>query len=508
MLCSHIAFLLLLTAAQTQPKELLNRSAQEFQAGKYILAQKSLQQLIAAYPQTAPAHNLLGLVFMQEKKYAEAEREFTIALQLQPNSVSAHVNRGNAFVQLHLDEKARLDYIEALSLRPEDPVALAGVGLIYARTENDSAAVPFLENAHRLDPANLHTTSALAAVYIGLKRFHEAETLVEVLLSAGLETADQRFSLAALALKAGNPELGTKCVGENLDIEHSYYDLSYRKALELVSDSQYREALRTLLAVPPGIPRSADYHDLLGTIFYQLDDAAKSVDELQEAIRLDPSNPDHYFKLGMMFLKHRTADGAILVFDASLKVRPGVPKLWMGLGLSYYIQNNVRPAKEKLYRAISLDPNYGPAYVVLCDLLSQTNSDQELLAILDKARTVLPNDYLLPYYYGKVLAKTSDPEAIGQFQKSIAMNPHFANSYFELGKTLFEKGDSSRAIDSLTKCLEIDPDVGEAHYILSRIYHRIRQGDLAASHIAALQKIRKVNGEDERIQGLIFNVEK
>ena len=507
MLYCHIAFLLLLSAAQPKPQELLDRSVQEFQAGEYALAQKSLQQLIAAYPQTAPAHNLLGLVFMRGKSYAEAEREFTTALQLQPNSVSARVNRGDAFVQLHQDEKARLEYMKALSLRPNDPVALAGVGLIYARAKDDSAALPFLENAHRQDPSNLHTASALAAVYIGLKRSPEAEPLVDLLVSAGLETANQRLSLAELALKAGNPELGTKCVGKDLDLEHSYYDLSYSKALDL-SDSQPREALRPLLAAPSDIPRFADYHDLLGTIYYRLDEPAKSVDELQEAIRLDPSNPDHYFKLGMMFLKHRTADGAILVFDASLKVRPGVPKLWMGLGLSYYIQNNVRPAKEKLYRAISLDPNYGPAYVVLCDLLSQTNSDQELLAILDKARTVLPNDYLLPYYYGKVLAKTSDPEAIGQFQKSIAMNPHFANSYFELGKTLFEKGDSSRAIDSLTKCLEIDPDVGEAHYILSRIYHRIRKGDLAASHIAALQKIRKVNGEDERIQGLIFNVEK
>jgi Tfp pilus assembly protein PilF len=508
VLYCHIALLLLLSTTQTQPNELLNRSVQEFQAGEYTLAQRSLEQLIAEYPQTAPAHNLLGLIFMQQKKYIEADREFATALQLLPNSVSAHVNHGNALVQLHQDEKARLEYMEALDLRSEDPVALAGVGLIYARAGSNSSAVPFLENAHRVDPGSVHTTSALAAVYIDLSRFHEAEDLIHLLVAAGRQTAEARLSLATLALKRGNPELGVKCFVEDEDIERSYYDLSYRKALDLSSDSNYQEALRTLLALPPGLQHTAEYHDLLGTIYYDLDQPAKSVDELQEAIRLDPSNPDHYFKLGMMFLKHRTADGAILVFNASLRVRPDVAKLWMGLGLSYYIQNNMLPAKENLHRAISLDPDYGPAYVVLCDLLSQTSADDELLATLGKAMTVLPADYLLPYYYGKLLAKKNDRAAIGQFQKSIALNPGFSGSYFELGKFFFESGDMSKAKETMTKCLEIDPSVGEAHYILSRIYHRLGKDELAASHVAALQALRKDNGEDERIQGLIFNVGK
>jgi superkiller protein 3 len=114
----------------------------------------------------------------------------------------------------------------------------------------------------------------------------------------------------------------------------------------------------------------------------------------------------------------------------------------------------------------------------------------------------------VPYYDGKVLAAKSNPEAINQFQKSIALNPRFSGPYFELGKMYFESGDTSKAIDALTKCLEIDPNVAEAHYVLSRIYHRLGKDELAASHIAAFQKVRKETGEDERIQGLIFNVEK
>jgi tetratricopeptide (TPR) repeat protein len=504
----HIALLLLLSGSQTQPKELLNRSVQEFQAGEYVLAQKSLEQLIAAYPLTAPAHNLLGLVFMEEKKYTEADQEFGTTLRLQPNSVSACVNRGNALVELHQDDKARIEYMRALSLRPEDPVALAGVGFVYARAQNDRAAVPFLEKAHRLDPSNVHTASALAAVYIDLNRLPEAESLINDLLSAGPEAREARLSLAALALKSGNPELGAKCVAGDRDMVRYYYEISYRNALSLAADSKYRQALRVLLALSPNTEQQAEYHDLLGTIYYKVDDPAKSVNELQEAIRLDPSNPDHYFKLGMMFLKHRTADGAILIFDAALKARPDVAKLWMGLGLSYYVQNNTAPAKDKLYHAISLDPNYGPSYIVLCDMLSQTRADDELLGLINKAMAVEPDNYLLSYYYGKALAHRGDPKAIDELQKSIALNQKFPNSYFELGKFFFDSGDTPRAINTLIECLKVDPDMAEAHYILSRAYHRLGDQDLATAQIAIFEQFRKTNGEDERIRRLIFNVEK
>jgi hypothetical protein len=48
----------------------------------------------------------------------------------------------------------------------------------------------------------------------------------------------------------------------------------------------------------------------------------------------------------------------------------------------------------------------------------------------------------------------------------------------------------------------------EADYLLSRLYHKLGKEDLASKHLKAFQKSRQENGEDERIQRLLFTVEK
>ncbi len=387
-------------------------------------------------------------------------------------------------------------------------MALSGMGMIEARAHHDGEAARYLEDAHHLNPANLSTASALAAVYVDQSQFFEAEPLIDEIRQAGAATEDTRLSLAALALKNGNPGLGAKAVAGESAAEHSYYEMCYTKAVELVGESHYPEALRVLTAAEFDAPLSAEYHDLLGTVYYHLDEPAKSVNELQEAIRLAPSDPDHYFKLGMMFLKHRTGDGAVLVFEAALKARPDVPKLWMGLGLSYYIQNQMGQAKENLQHALSLDPKYGPAYLVLCDMFLQNGADEELKGILGKAMEAEPDDYLLSYYYGRILAKTENANAVTQFEKSIHLNPRFSGSYLELGKYYFYSNNTPKSIEAFTQCLSVDPDAADAHFFLSRIYYRLGQKKLAASQLAAFNQGRKGSGEDEHIQQLIFQVEK
>jgi tetratricopeptide (TPR) repeat protein len=179
----------------------------------------------------------------------------------------------------------------------------------------------------------------------------------------------------------------------------------------------------------------------------------------------------------------------------------------MGMGLSYYIQGESDTGKEKLYHAITLDPAYGPSYIVLCDLLSQTYKTEELMKVLPQAIAVEPRNYLLPYYYGKALARKDPHAAAVQLHKVIAFNPNFAEAYFELGKNLESGGDASGAINAFTRCLRLSPQMAEAHYLLFfRLYHNLGKQELAVVQLNAFKQIRKENGDDERIRRLIFTV--
>ncbi len=128
----------------------------------------------------------------------------------------------------------------------------------------------------------------------------------------------------------------------------------------------------------------------------------------------------------MVFLKHRTTEPAIYVFENALKARPDVPKLWMGLGLSYYLASKLEQAEKALRQALALDPRYETAYIVLGDLLTQAGKVDEAVEVFRKAIDVRPDLYLPYYYYGQASArqgKENCETGIQMLKKAIALNP-------------------------------------------------------------------------------------
>jgi tetratricopeptide (TPR) repeat protein len=214
----------------------------------------------------------------------------------------------------------------------------------------------------------------------------------------------------------------------------------------------------------------AAFHDLLGSAYYAIDDPKKASQEFQEAVRLEPADPEHYFKLGMVFLKHRTADPAIYVYETALTSRPDVPKLWFGLGLSHYLASRLNEAEQALRKALALDPQYDAAYVVLGDLLEQSNRTADALDVFRKAMDVRPDLYLPYYYYGKLASKGARKQrgCNRETAKSCQPQSELSRSSLRTARPC-TAGQTSEAIQHLNKSLELNRP-GTTHYQLARIY--------------------------------------
>jgi len=75
---------------------------------------------VAKSPKSAAAHNLMGVVFNQQKKYQEAAASFERGLLLAPDDVNVSVNLGVALINCREYAKARKVLEQALP-RIEDP---------------------------------------------------------------------------------------------------------------------------------------------------------------------------------------------------------------------------------------------------------------------------------------------------------------------------------------------------------------------------------------------------
>jgi superkiller protein 3 len=61
-------------------------------------------------------------------------------------------------------------------------------------------------------------------------------------------------------------------------------------------------------------------------------------------------------------------------------------------------------------------------------------------------------------------------EAMIEFEKSIAINPHNADTHNNLGMAYYVKGLFDKAISEYMKALAIEPQFAEAHYNLALAY--------------------------------------
>jgi tetratricopeptide (TPR) repeat protein len=509
MFCT-LAFLLFLATAgePASPQEVVNQALHDFQAGDNSAARSLLAVLLARDPDNVAAHDVLGLVLMRQRQFETAKQEFEAAVRLQPNLAASHTNLGNALVQLRRDEEARKEYQRSLAIDSQEEAALENLGLLEARAGRYDEAVNYLRRAHLLKPDHLNVLAALAAAFISNKKFSDAAALIPELSKAGAVAESSRYSLALLALAGGDPELGSKLAPADPKMQRAFQMAAIERAEALSAAKRYDDAIRVLTAVRNLGPQVADFHDLLGTIYYELDKPQPGIDELQTAIRLEPRNAEHYYKLGMMFLKHRTPEGALYVYQAGLHVLPNNPKLWLGLGLSNYIKGDLPTAKTNLYHVLSLQPRNGAAYTILCDLLSQSHADQEFLHVIDRAIEIQSDNYLLWYYYGHILAATNQKLAILKLRQSIRLNDQFPRSYYELGKVLAQTGNNSAAISALRRSIDLNPDLLEGHYQLGEIYRRAGQQNLAESQFAAVRSIQKDGTPEETVSRLLFTIEK
>ncbi len=104
-----------------------------------------------------------------------------------------------------------------------------------------------------------------------------------------------------------------------------------------------------------------------------LDDAKK---ELLMLTKLDPTNPDNFYQLGLLFKNAGIQDKALLYFKKCTQIQPAHSEAFMHQGILLYSLSHIIEAKQSLVQCIKLGVSIPEAhyYLALC-LKSQKDYD-------------------------------------------------------------------------------------------------------------------------------------
>jgi tetratricopeptide (TPR) repeat protein len=237
----------------------LNYGSVFFQRGYLEQAEASFQQAWRDDPSSAESCYGLGSVYLKQEKTGEAHDSFERATKLQAGYPDTLANAWNNLGLLATREGRTTEAIpyfeQALKLNPDHLIALENLGNAYRQQKNWDRAREVLEKAVAVGPQDSEANYSLGMVYAQLNDNDRAYEYLQRALKARPGYPEALNNLGVLYLRTGRRDQGIasfeECIRVAPAFEQSYMNLARVYALEGAPDKA-RTVLLDLLKQHPG----------------------------------------------------------------------------------------------------------------------------------------------------------------------------------------------------------------------------------------------------------------
>ncbi len=209
----------------------------------------------------------------------------------------------------------------------------------------------------------------------------------------------------------------------------------------------------------------------------------------------EPDNTDAVFMLGVVRRLRGDAVEAEQCFERVLQAHPKEADLHLHLAAARAMLGKMAEARAGYARAIELNPNAIGAHVGLGQLdLNEGNTAQAEGHFRMALRAGEDGHALCGL--GHVMVQRGDWDAALRYlTRAVELVPDFAVAQFLLGQTFARKGLTTFARQAFEKCLQLQPNLHEAHAWLAEVLMHSDQARAAEPHY---QHLRTVPGYEMR----------
>jgi tetratricopeptide (TPR) repeat protein len=220
---------------------------------------------------------------------------------------------------------------------------------------------------------------------------------------------------------------------------------------------------------------------------------AEAEQELQQVVRVDPTNSTLWFYLGVSSMRLNHLDSAISAFQNALAISPKEAPSYFNLGLLYWRKKDVGKALQTYRKGLELDPMDEDANQNYAVLLMDTGKYKEAIEPLrrleklessnlsvrvgliessikagEKSEGQAEVDKLLTSHIASpadevklagALIEDGAPEIAEKvFRAALGSAPDLADAHGGLGFILLQKDDYKNAVTELGRAVQLDPD--------------------------------------------------
>ena len=242
-----------------------------------------------------------------------------------------------------------------------------------------------------------------------------------------------------------------------------------------------------------------------GVAFYRLGLHEDAERKLLEAVRLQRTNAEVHYYLGLVYDQLGRLDLSERHFKSAIKNDPEVGATHFYLGNVYQKQGKFDRAVGEYKSAIEKDPEVPIVYNNLAWVFYQTGDYERAIRAFEETIGLQPD---LPFPHnglGCVYQELgSFAEAVEEFKKAIELYPEYAAAHLKLGWCYLQVGELEPAIPEFKAVLEISEDpeyLASSNYSLGHCY--LALGQLLEAR-EAFQKV--VSEEDDELLDALLHL--
>lgn len=352
--------------------------------GLWERARATCQEVVQSYPNYADAHYFLGLIFLGMNDPQPAVHAFEKALSINSGFWNARIKLGISQAFLGQTDKAVAEISSVVKQFPDYIDLQYLLGVIYSSRKDIDTAVHCFQKILSQKPEYPEARIKLSILLWEKGQYAQARALIK----KGTIVSKNDRALTTV-LKHYDKLLGTVAEKKlNLPVENVKDDEIIKKALADISKNisivpNYSEMLTVTSQLPDENPRLLfdiievvkesvdrhraypDYHCSLGALYFKVRNYGDAATAFRKAIEI---NPDYINAHLLLFFclkadkEYRSAvDAAAYLSEKNVPY----PDFYCALGEIFLKLDELENAKASLARALSINPNYLKAQVLM-----------------------------------------------------------------------------------------------------------------------------------------------
>jgi tetratricopeptide (TPR) repeat protein len=330
-------------------------------------------------------------------------------------------------------------------------------------------------------------------------KYHEAAKEFSLAIQINPEFREAYHHLGFSAFQDGDVVRAIHALMQLIQLEPTNNQTRLALA-QIYSDLGYSDdALALYIRAQQVAPEDPEICFHIGLIYFERKDYSQAVQDLQQAIALDPRMIKAHRLLASVYEAQSDLPNAYRQLREAAEAAPRDPDPPSDLGMLYLKEGKLAEAEKQFLKAVSLQENFEPARVGLAKTYRLMGRLPESLEQLSSVFREAPEDPPALLERGSVEeALGKKDEARADFEHFSRIAPEHAEGEISLGILDFSAGHYSTAIQHLSKAVVVDAKQPQAYYFLGQAYYHLgksKEAEDALRHCLSLDPAHKAAGQ-------------